>query len=98
RFSRDWSSDVCSSDLRALVADLATGTGGRAGPGRNRGGMVVRFHLDGEVDALLDAAPHAIIRVGEEALAVAALDHRGVVRIGGRSEERRVGKRKSAKD
>src|SRR6218665_2278327 len=29
----------------ALVADLPAGAGGRAGPGRDRRGVVVRFHL-----------------------------------------------------
>src|SRR5690606_40336871 len=79
RFSRDWSSDVCSSDLRDSAACLlgCLYLSRRRQPGRRAGGG-----RQGDVRA--QAAPQEghrkLIRIS------------GPVRAGGRSEERRVGK------
>src|SRR5690606_39703175 len=60
RFSRDWSSDVCSSDLAAVdVVEV----GGEAPldhlPGRLRGG-------DRLGDRLLQLPPHVVEQLGEQ--------------------------------
>ena len=74
----------------ALVANFAAGAGGRTGPRRDRGRVVVRLHLDRKIDALFMRAPDAVFRIGEKALADAALDHRRVVRIRGQGMRRRL--------
>ena len=65
----------------ALVADFAARAGGSAGEGRDRRRVVVRFDLGEDVRQLLVVAVAAVGR-REEALRDAALDHRGVVRVG----------------
>src|SRR5207245_3140616 len=89
RCYRDWSSDVCSSDLLVLVGvgegallvaeqlALEEGLGdGAAVHGDERLGGALRLHVDGARDQLLAGA------------GLAAEEHGGLVL---RSEERRVG-------
>src|SRR5947209_15232540 len=49
RYWRDWSSDVCSSDL-AWTNTLARSSRGALVPNRNRRQIDKRFRLDGELD------------------------------------------------
>src|SRR5690606_41162212 len=85
RFSRDWSSDVCSSDLH--------GQRGGPGDGHRRPGERDRLAVvDGDEPLPAgDAAPHGDtaagggVRLGERPPAVGVVD-------ADRSEERRVGK------
>src|SRR5690606_39541381 len=91
RFSRDWSSDVCSSDLLDLLAELI---------GYERGaveGDVVAVLLLG-ADAVAGDQRHQV-GAGVALLDALPVVARGDVRVmwlaadgGGRSEERRVGK------
>src|SRR5690606_40222823 len=80
RFSRDWSSDVCSSDLAALGLQGVTAID--ADPGASTTGI-------GRVGDLAEP-----VTLGELARTVAALlpETATGVRVAGRSEERRVGK------
>ncbi len=73
-----------------LVADLATGAGGRAGVRRNRGRVVVRLHLHHDVHWLIMEGEAAGGRVGEEACGPRTADDGGVVRIG--AEDVRIGR------
>jgi hypothetical protein len=66
---------------RALVADLAAGTGGGAGEGGDGGGVVVGFHLHQDVGGLGVEAVDPF-RSGIEAADGGALDDGGVVGIG----------------
>src|SRR5690606_40548037 len=78
RFSRDWSSDVCSSDLAAPRA--GTMVGGRAGPpdpAAERGGAPRAPSVRGLVDGDRDPRRRSAGRAGVPLA---------------RSEERRVGK------
>src|SRR3569623_1361588 len=62
---------------RAFVPDLAAGAGGRARKGRDRGRMIVGFHLDGDVAVL--AYPcifPALAGLRIKALGARAGDHR----------------------
>src|SRR6185437_13834046 len=59
---------------RAFVADFAAGTGGCARPWRNRGRMVVRFHLD-RVGNRFDVRAPCAVGVGKETCAFRTLDH-----------------------
>src|SRR5690606_40433749 len=78
RFSRDWSSDVCSSDLEVLVVEAREGVL-ETGHGRDRA------HRQEAVDHLLVEVELVEVLDGQ------LLDLR--VRIcGDRSEERRAGK------
>ncbi|MND85833.1 hypothetical protein D3C80_777720 [compost metagenome] len=67
----------------AFVADLAAGAGGGAGEGGDGGRVVVGLHLHQDVHGLLGGAVLAGRRVREEAAGGGALDHRGVVLVGG---------------
>ena len=67
----------------ALVANLAAGARRRAGVGRDRGRVVVRLDLAEEVDVLVVRGVFAGVRVGVEAAAARAGQHRGVVLVGG---------------
>src|SRR5690606_39601422 len=88
RFSRDWSSDVCSSDLVGVVA-------------RDRG-VLVRLGVDALVLVLVVGGPALGDRpavdqdraalAGELRVAHALVVGAGVEVVGLRSEERRVGK------
>src|SRR5207302_3082678 len=81
RFSRDWSSDVCSSDLGALAADALAVDDVELGLLERRGHLVLD-HLDpGAVADHLAGVLEALDAPDVE-------PHRGVER----SEERRVGK------
>ena len=75
---------------RALVADLAAGTGGRAGEWRDRGRVVVGFDLDAE-RAVGDRLAAVLLarRIGTEARGRIAFDHRGVVAVRGQGVFRR---------
>src|SRR5207302_8090210 len=92
-FSRDWSSDVCSSDLSGAVAmrePRRSRLGWRAGGGRRRLSGLYRF--EGSVVAF-DGAHQFHQRVdlslnGFESVAGLRL----LFGAAGRSEERRVGK------
>src|SRR5690606_39969259 len=86
-FSRDWSSDVCSSDLvdgaaliRPLGADRLRLGVARLGGGRRRGGGAVR------VPHILAATLPLDLLAGHDRLVA------GAAGGGVRSEERRVGK------
>src|SRR5690606_40678507 len=89
RFSRDWSSDVCSSDLREQVAHGAVARGEARGGGERletvRAGELLA-HGSGEVGHGVEAG-HALAvePVGE------LLPAEGGLARGQRSEERRVG-------
>src|SRR5690606_39826522 len=94
RFSRDWSSDVCSSDLEGVEA-------GARRPGLLPGGGL--FHQGGQLAVTLfqvDGGDHRVLKaqlarpreVGEQRLAVAAPG----VALEVRSEERRVGRERTA--
>src|SRR5690606_40800070 len=92
RFSRDWSSDVCSSDLphldtEALQAQLATADSDQR--------LIVSdgvFSMDGDVAPLAElqslAQAHAAWLMIDDAHGFGVLGKDG----GGRSEERRVGR------
>src|SRR3546814_15877908 len=83
----DWSSDVCSSDLDALVVDLAAGAidpDRLEVPGGHIGGAV----LEGRLIAGIEPHQRLLLdRPGPEAGHASRRAHDG-----GRSEERRVGK------
>src|SRR5690606_40841122 len=79
RFSRDWSSDVCSSDLHAIIGLRDCGGGEGVGLHDVRAGFGV-----GVVD-ILDG-----LWLGKDEQVVVALLMTGAA--GERSEERRVGK------
>src|SRR5207302_6593009 len=83
RFSRDWSSDVCSSDLAVELRDEVGAVVHRElGPGREH-----RFDV-----AVVAGVVLALVREGRD-LVLADEGGRGVVLRGQRrSEERRVGK------
>ena len=68
---------------RSLVADLAAGTGGRAGEGRDGRRVVVRLDLAQQVDLLVALDVAAGARVSKEAATGVAGEHRGVVLVGG---------------
>jgi len=75
----------------ALIADLAAGTGGRAGERRDRGRVVVSLHLHQDVDGLVLELVAVVLHVGEPAPAHRAFDHRRVVAIG-REHAARIGR------
>ena len=66
-----------------FIANLATGTGRRAGKRRNGGRVVVRFHLHQNVHRLLHRAVLAGFGVREETPGCVPDDHRSVVLISG---------------
>src|SRR5207253_3952300 len=81
RWPRDWSSDVCSSDLREILIDTLAEL--------INGGVVPRIPSQGSVGASGDLAPLAhlaLVLVGE-----GEATYEGEL-LPGRSEERRVGK------
>src|SRR5690606_39555562 len=80
RFSRDWSSDVCSSDLEAGVAAVEEATGVRAIPGGSHPGR-------GTANFLLGLAPTGWPEGAHTYLEILGPDPQQE-----RSEERRVGK------
>src|SRR5690606_40219944 len=89
RFSRDWSSDVCSSDLR------------KAGPGGNGLGVFPTEPLFGQIlqkgiESLIHPTPLTFVGVydhGKEIMPHLVDDHRDHSKLHLiRSEERRVGK------
>src|SRR5690606_39546318 len=71
RFSRDWSSDVCSSDLVLRAADQAGGEAGATEPAAAGGGIARRLGL----------APGGISlgRPGEQLRAIGAAGGLGVL-------------------
>src|SRR5690606_40717101 len=79
RFSRDWSSDVCSSDLGATIA-------GDTEHPANFGRLCSKGSALGETLALETRLLHPEID-GQRVTWDAALDH-----VSSRSEERRVGR------
>src|SRR5690606_40112673 len=81
RFSRDWSSDVCSSDLWLLVAEQSARLIKRLHDGF--GHAVVKQRADGTQFT----AVHALDPVAD-----ATLDTQYLRQSADRSEERRVGK------
>jgi hypothetical protein len=68
----------------ALVADLATGTGGRAREGADGRGVVVRLHLHQHMRNVLACAIQRRIReaLRQPALHAVAFHHSGVVVVG----------------
>src|SRR5206468_9004765 len=87
RSDRDWSSDVCSSDL---FNDRLQPIFGRLAPlsqFRQRGAIVIRHHAPrGEGCEFFEEGCVELIQVGQQKL----LERGGIVEF--RSEERRVGK------
>src|SRR5690606_40551254 len=87
RFSRDWSSDVCSSDL--VLGTKAEGIPGMPAAQRGR---YVRQEFSRDIEALFNQIrsinPNIIIALG--ATPSWALLHQSGIKA--RSEERRVGK------
>ncbi|MND96220.1 hypothetical protein D3C80_885040 [compost metagenome] len=67
----------------AFVANLATGTGGRAGERRDGGWVVMGLDLHQDVHRLLHRTVLAGFRVREEAAGDVTDDHRGVVLVSG---------------
>src|SRR5207247_3460605 len=87
RSTRDWSSDVCSSDLKEVHLGIA--------------GELARFETDTDVLVVMRAAGSALVTPDSYAENVAVPWRRGldrtsasraIERNGTRSEERRVGK------
>src|SRR2546430_7015423 len=77
RFDCDWSSDVCSSDLRSIVGSVYKGVVTNVLPGMQAAFVDIGLHKDG----FLYAGDYTI-NLSDYARAMLA----------GRSEERRVGK------
>ena len=76
---------------RALVADFTAGTGAGAGERRDRGRVIMGFHLDRKRRRhRLAAAPDLIQRIAAEASRGETFDHRGVVLVGAERELRRA--------
>ena len=73
----------CTAAGGAFVTDLAACAGGCAGPGRDRGGMVVGLHLHDDVDLFVVSGEDVGLGVREEARRRATADDRGVVAVGG---------------
>src|SRR5204863_2392037 len=90
RSLRDWSSDVCSSDLVALIPELGVAgqrggqVAGRVELGDERDVLAVSEGDQGADVVLRERGPRDDLGVG------AALDAKALVR----SEERRVGKKR----
>ena len=74
---------LAASSGRAFVSDFTAGAGGRAGEGRDRRRVIMRFHLHQNLRGLIDLSIDARLRIRLEATAVAARHDRGVVRVGG---------------
>src|SRR5206468_10150217 len=94
RSDRDWSSDVCSSDLQSavVVRDAILDR-----HGADRAGVVLREEVPPVIDIVMgDATSKYIARPGRQ-LAGEAIGILTVVRIEIRSEERRVGKESGAR-
>src|SRR5690606_39541045 len=89
RFSRDWSSDVCSSDLQTVVATGRVAAISRAQVGSPLTGVVIERRVkEGDVVAPGDVL--AVLRADD---LVAALNEAEAALVElQRSEERRVGK------
>src|SRR5690606_40474502 len=97
RFSRDWSSDVCSSDLKARVIDVAGFP------------LIDQYVLE---KMALDRVQRIIFKTNPnrnpkkfpdtftvfDPSAASYLKRLGVILIGTRSEERRVGKDSTPRD
>src|SRR5690606_25299266 len=66
---------------RPLVTNLSARAGSSTGERRNRGGMVMGFHLHQDMDGLTNTAVFASFRVGEETSGLGADDHRGVIPV-----------------
>ena len=75
---------------RALVADLATGSGRGARERRDRGRVVVGLHLQEDVDGFGVRAVDVGLRVREPTLPRAAFDDRGIVAVGAQDTLRRA--------
>ena len=71
-----------ASACRSLVANFATGTGGRARMRCNRSGMVMGFHLHQDMHRLIDKAVLTRLRIGKETLGLRAFNHRGIILVG----------------
>src|SRR5690606_40121143 len=84
RFSRDWSSDVCSSDL--AQCDIATGILGNADDAAGHGAL--ELVAGGEIGRVRAAIAHG------HAEALARAEHHVGTELAGRSEERRVGEKR----
>ena len=77
--------DAC----RALIADLAAGTGRRAGIGRDCCRVIVCLHFHENVDILVVVAIGMAVRIGKEAAPAMSRDDRGVVLVGREHVDRR---------
>src|SRR5690606_41066698 len=88
RFSRDWSSDVCSSDL------LDPEEGGRFGPGANGTGAFELTEIAVSRKAVLKARKDGYWAGGPflDGIEFIDLGDDPAADIGARSEERRVGR------
>ena len=67
----------------AFVANLPARAGGRARKWRDRRGMIVRLHFHQNVDRLGDSGITMRDRIRKKSNGGCALDHRGIVSIGG---------------
>src|SRR5690606_40424975 len=85
RFSRDWSSDVCSSDLRLRRLYRLVEEGSAEADDLLKERMAA-------IRAERDAAKAALDRAVSGKVPGSGLDPATLVRFGQRSEERRVGK------
>src|SRR5690606_39822128 len=84
RFSRDWSSDVCSSDLKPEDNPFSTHYQGKYKKKKEENNMTATWEI---VDAVLNHSPR-ILLMGPPGT---GKTYAGT-RLGLRSEERRVGK------
>src|SRR5690606_40837230 len=90
RFSRDWSSDVCSSDLD--LAELIAGVVRTREKGQHpatRSFQAIRIHINQELEELALALA-AVLKVLAPGGRLAVISFHSL-----RSEERRVGKERS---
>src|SRR3712207_7431772 len=78
RYWRDWSSDVCSSDLIA--------------PFRLNPDLIVTVEATPDTTIALTTGTKVMVAEGVEAVVAAIHDWRAGILAGARSEERRVGK------
>src|SRR5690606_40267508 len=95
RFSRDWSSDVCSSDLRGLVMDIKTRDYVAAAQTRGESPwyiMLWEILPNARGPLIVDAC----LRIGYTTILLGTLGYFGLG-LAPRSEERRVGNECSAR-
>src|SRR5690606_39695860 len=91
RFSRDWSSDVCSSDLPLKMMNRHGLIAGATGTGKTKTLQIIAEGLsDNGIPVMLMDIKGDLSGIAEPGSLNAFIEER--YRIMGRSEERRVGK------